>query len=117
MTLIDLSRVRPAQRELILPVILDESEGISLIRIDGDVDIAMAAEMKNLLVKALASGKDLHISMAGATELDVTALQLLYAADREAAKSGVRLTLDDRVPEEIFSAMTDGGFTTFHFQL
>jgi hypothetical protein len=44
-------------------------------------------------------------------------LQLLYAADREAAKSGVRLTLDDRVPEEIVSAMTDGGFTKFHFQL
>jgi anti-anti-sigma regulatory factor len=100
-----------------VPIILDESEGISLIRIDGDVDIAMAAEMKNLLVKVLASGKDLHISMASARELDVTALQLLYATEQEAAKSGVRLTLDDSVPEEIFSAMTDGGFTKFQFQL
>jgi hypothetical protein len=29
----------------------------------------------------------------------------------------VRLTLDDRVPEEILSAMTDGGFAKFQFQL
>jgi len=100
-----------------MPVNLDESEGISLIRIEGDVGIAMAAEMKDLLVKALASGKDLHISMASAAELDVTALQLFYAAGREAAKSGVKLTLDDRVPDEIFSAMTDGGFAKFQFQL
>jgi anti-anti-sigma regulatory factor len=100
-----------------MPVILDESEGISLIRIDGDVNIAMAAEMKDLLVKALASGKNLHVSMASATELDVTALQLLYAADREAAKSGRKLTLDDHVPDEILSAMTDAGFAKFQFQL
>ena len=100
-----------------MPVILDNSEGISLIRIEGDVNIAMAAEMKDLLVKALASVKELHVSMASATELDVTALQLLYAADREAAKSDMRLTLDDRVPEEIISAMTDAGFAKFKFQM
>jgi anti-anti-sigma regulatory factor len=100
-----------------MPVILDESEGIALIRIEGDVSIAMAAEMKDLLIKTLASGKDLHVSMASATDLDVTALQLLYAADREAAKSGTKLTLDDQVPEEIFSAMTDAGFAKFQFQL
>jgi anti-anti-sigma regulatory factor len=100
-----------------MPVIFEESDGIALIRIDGDVNIAMAAEMKELLVKALASGKPLHVSMANATELDVTALQLIYAAEREAAKSGVRLTLDDRVPEEILSAMTVGGFAKFQFQL
>lgn len=99
-----------------MPVSLDKSEEKSLIRIDGDVNIAMAAEMKDLLVNALASGKDLHVSMANAVELDVTALQLLYAAEREAAKSGMRLTLDDHVPEEILSAMTDGGFAKFQFQ-
>jgi ABC-type transporter Mla MlaB component len=99
-----------------MPVSLDISEGISLIRIEGDVNIAMAAEMKDLLVKALSSGKDMHLSMASAAELDVTALQLLYAADREAAKSGMKLTLDDHVPEEIFSAMTDAGFAMFQFQ-
>jgi hypothetical protein len=99
-----------------MPVNLDNSEGISLIRMEGDVSIAMAAEMKDLLVKALASGTDQHISMASATDLDVTALQLLYAADREAAKSGTKLTLDDHVPDEIFSAMTDAGFAKFQFQ-
>jgi hypothetical protein len=55
--------------------------------------------------------------MASATDLDVTALQLLYAADREAAKSGMKLMLDDHVPEEISSAMTDAGFAKFQFQL
>ena len=51
-----------------------------------------------------------------AAVLDITALQLLYAAERDAARSGVRITLEGSVPEAISAAMTDAGCAKFQFQ-
>ena len=48
-----------------------------------------------------------------ATELDVTALQLLWAAEREARGSSRGFTLAGRVPEEISVAVVDAGLETF----
>ena len=39
-----------------MPVFLDESEGLSLIRLEGEVGIAHAAELMSLLLEALALG-------------------------------------------------------------
>jgi anti-anti-sigma regulatory factor len=96
-----------------VPAYLDESEAISLIRLEGDVNIADAVEMKRLLVKALSSGKELHVRLEDATEMDVTVLQLLYAAEQDATKSGIRFTLDGRIPDDISVAAADAGFEKF----
>ena len=53
------------------------------------------------------------MDLESATELDVTALQLLWAAEREARGSGVGFTLAGRVPEEISVAVSDAGFKNF----
>ena len=93
---------------------LDQSEEeVCVLRLEGEVDIACAAEMKQLLLQALGSGKELRLDVERATELDVTALQLLWAADREARGSGRRFTLAGRVPGEISVAILDAGFEKF----
>jgi anti-anti-sigma regulatory factor len=74
------------------------------------VTIEAAVDLKELLLKALASQKDIRIRMEGATELDVTALQLLHAAGRDAAAAGVRFTLAGPVPSQITAVMHDTGF-------
>jgi anti-anti-sigma factor len=94
-------------------ITLDRKEGQCLIHLEGAVDIASAAELKALLLEALASGKDLRVDLERTSELDVTALQLLWAAERAAGGSGVGFSLSGRVPEEISVALRDAGFEKF----
>lgn len=96
-----------------MPVTLDQSEALCFIRLEGEINITCAAELKKHLLQALSSGKEVRVDLERATELDVTALQLLWAAEREARGSGKGLTLAGRVPEEISRAVNDAGFEKF----
>jgi anti-anti-sigma regulatory factor len=99
-----------------MPATVEEREDASLVRLEGVLDIAFAAEMKSVLLNALASKKKLRLTLDGATELDITALQLLYAAERDAAKAGIPFALQGSVPDEISVAMADAGLVKFEFQ-
>jgi anti-anti-sigma factor len=96
-----------------MAVTLDQSEARRGIGLDGEINIVCAAEMKKLLLQALASGRELRVDLEGATEMDVTALQLLWAAEREARGSGRGFTLAGRVPEEIAATARDAGLEKF----
>jgi anti-anti-sigma factor len=96
-----------------MPVTLDQGEAQCVIRLDGEINIGSAAELKKLLLQALATGRELRVDLEHATELDVTALQLLWAAEREARGSSRGFTLAGRVPEEIWAAVVDAGLETF----
>lgn len=92
---------------------LHESETASLVRMEGAVDISSAAELKDQLLQALGSGREVHLSLAAVTALDVTAVQLLWAAERNARTSGVAFSLDDQVPEPVSAALKSAGFNEF----
>jgi len=94
-----------------VPITLEQSEDISVLRLEGAIDIASAAELKKLFIQAFASGHDVRVEMDGATDLDVTAVQLLWAARREAKVSGVEFALTGEVPEAVTSALRQAGFT------
>jgi anti-anti-sigma factor len=94
-------------------ITLDRNESQCLVRLEGEVDISSAAELKAILLEALASGRELRVDLERTTELDVAALQLLWAAEREAGGSGVGFSLLGRVPEEISVALSDIGFKNF----
>jgi len=96
-----------------MPVTLEQGEGWCLIRMEGEVDISSAADLKKLLIDAVASGKELRVDLERATELDVTALQLLWAAEREARGAVVPVTLAGHLPEAISVAVSDAGFEKF----
>jgi len=96
-----------------VPVTLEQSETLCVIRLNGEINIGSAAELKKLLLQALASGRELRVDLEHATELDVTAWQLLWAAEREARGSGRGFTLAGRVPGEISLAVGDAGFEKF----
>jgi len=92
-----------------VPIVLEQSESLSVLRLEGAIDIASAGELKELLLKALQSPKEVNISLADATDLDVTAVQLLWAAERKAKGSGVRFSLAGDVPEQIRSNLGEAG--------
>ena len=92
-------------------VVLEQTEAGSLIRLEGSIDIACAADLKKLLAEALASTRPPRISLDSATYLDVTAVQLLWAAAREAVASGADFARAGSMPEPVFRALADAGLS------
>lgn len=90
-------------------VAVEQGDLKNLIRLDGSVDISCAAELKTALVEALGCDKDVNVSLEAASYLDVTAVQLLSAADREARNRGVRVILSGPCPEGLRQSLAQAG--------
>ena len=86
--------------------------GVSIALAD-TIDIACAAELKTLLLEALNSGAEVRVSLEKATGLDVTAVQLLWAAGEQARHSGVAFGLSGQVPEPVACELAEAGFQPF----
>jgi anti-anti-sigma regulatory factor len=94
-------------------VTLDQSAKGSVVRFEGEVGVGAASEVKDALLDGLASGRELAVDLARVNELDVTTLQLLWAAERAAAEAGVKLGLTSPMPEEMGLAMDLAGLERF----
>lgn len=70
------------------------------LRLDEDCCLSSAVELKALLQEALASDGEVHLDFEQAGEIDVSVLQLLWAAGRELEPSGrAVLSASERVLE------------------
>lgn len=96
-----------------MPVNCEPREARYLIRLEGEVDISSAAELKKRLLEALRDDGHLHLDLEGATDLDITALQLLWAAERQARGSGKGFALVGRLPETVNAALNEAGLEDF----
>jgi hypothetical protein len=94
-----------------LPITLDRLETSWLIRLEGEFTVTSASELKGSLLEWLASGRDLQLDLERAQEIDITVMQLLWAAGREAARAGVAIV--SRVSEAASAAASDAGFEQF----
>lgn len=90
-------------------IALSQNEDIAIIRLHGGVDIAMAAELKAALLKAAGSGCGICIQLTDAAALDVTAFQLLWAANQEAKRAGVSFKISGHLSESIGKAFAELG--------
>jgi anti-anti-sigma regulatory factor len=93
----------------------DRSGGAGVIRLEGEIGIADAARLKEVLLEALRPGGEAKIALEGATGLDVTAVQLLWAAERAAQASGVPLALEGSFPEKLRNQLGEAGFERLPF--
>ena len=73
--------------------------------------MASAVELKALLIEALASGGDIRLDLRSVEDLDITAMQLLWGAAREANRAGSKF--DAAVPEAVAIAAREAGFEHF----
>lgn len=96
-----------------MPATLDRKKRVWVVRLEGETNISCAAEFKNLLMEALASGKELQLDLQDATDLDVTALQLLWAAEREAKASGKSFVLAGALPLAMAEIARESGLERF----
>lgn len=93
-----------------MSVSVEQQEAIRVVHLGGEIAIASAMEVKEALVLALASGKDIYLDLEHATDLDITALQLLWAAKRGATESGGCFTIAGEAPESILNGVLEAGF-------
>jgi anti-anti-sigma factor len=102
-----------------MSVRFDRSEVPGVIRLDGEIDIGCAAELKAVLEEALAVKSDVshpaRVSLSQVTAMDVTAVQLLWAAQREALLAGRKLALEDPVPEALRAMLRAAGLERCFF--
>jgi len=82
--------------------------GIIHERRDESIDLSLEGA-----VDALTSGMPVRIALDRCSALDVTAYQLLWAAEREARSLGVELTLVGPLPAHLLAALKEVGFDSF----
>ena len=96
-----------------MPVTVEEGETRYVVRLEGDADIACSMELQQALIQAGSSRKELRLDLALATGVDLTAIQLLWAAAHAAKKRGIPFSIIGQVPESISGALRDAGFENF----
>jgi anti-anti-sigma regulatory factor len=92
---------------------LDVQDGKALLRLPGDINVAGSAELKQLLVQAFSTGKEVQLDLSTAATLDIAAIQLFWAAARHAEKTGTAFTVAGVVPEAILNGVREAGFEHF----
>jgi anti-sigma B factor antagonist len=77
------------------------------IRIEGDLNIYRARDLKNELMLALNSCQELEINLEGVSELDSAGVQLLALLKKEALRCGksVRLTAHSPATLEVIDTL------------
>ena len=82
------------------------------VRIDGELTIYQAAELKDALLAALAAADVLELDLSGVTELDTAGVQLLMVLKRAARAQGRTLRLLGHSPAvlEVFDLLNLGGW-------
>jgi anti-anti-sigma regulatory factor len=98
-----------------VPVTFDRNAEPGLIRLEGEIDISQASELKRVLLEALAEKREVQVAMETVTGVDITAVQLLWAAERAAGASGQVFGLEGPVPESLCVTLHEAGFERLLF--
>ncbi len=99
-----------------MPPVLIDSDARSIIRLEGEIGIEAAEELNTMIAAALASKKELQLDLESTTDLDVTAVQLLCCAAREAGKAGISFGVA-HFPERLRDSIRDMGLRDFLVQV
>jgi anti-anti-sigma factor len=94
-------------------ITIEESELGNVVVLEGTIDVSSAAELKATLLNALGSGKEVCVSLDAATYLDVTAVQLLWAGEEQARRSGTILRFSGRLSDQVSTTLAHAGLPTF----
>jgi anti-anti-sigma regulatory factor len=106
-----------AERELNVGITLEKGDEADLISLQGVIDISVAADLKSAFLEALKSGKEVRVEFDPDCELDVTVIQLLWAAERDAKARGVGFDVAGQVPAKVAATVKDAGFEGFQNKL
>lgn len=101
------------KQESELAITLEHREEVSVLHLEGSIDIGVAAELKQALLEVLKGTNAVRIALDSSADLDVTAVQLLWAAEREARALNLGFTLEGSLPDSISDSLKEVGFERF----
>jgi anti-anti-sigma factor len=84
-----------------MAISVDSIDNTQYIRLTEAIDIAQAAELKRILMDAIASSSRIRIPVSGATVIDVTVVQLLWASILHASSAGTDLVVEGPWSKEV----------------
>lgn len=91
-----------------MPISVEQDDTRFQVRLEGEIGLGEAVELKRTLLEGLASGRKLHLDMECAGAIDVTFMQLLQSALREARGAGTGIALNLSGAAE--NALRNAGF-------
>lgn len=80
---------------------------------EGSVDVSQAAGLKKELVACMERGDEIRFNFEKAVQLDVTAVQLLWAVSLEAQRRQIHTSIEGEVPRTILFSLSEAGFEQF----
>lgn len=89
------------------------SKNLCRFQFEGSVDISQAAGLKKEIVACFGRGDEIRFSFEKTAQLDVTAVQLLWAVSIEAQHRQLHASLEGEVPRAILLALSAAGFEQF----
>ena len=100
-----------------MPIVCSEATNQYAVRLQGEIGIVCAPELKEALIRALASGRAVSVVLDDAKELDVTAIQLLWAAVRDARGDDVALAIEGNSVELLARGAREMGLVEFSAEI
>jgi anti-anti-sigma regulatory factor len=97
------------ESESSMAISVDSQDGTQYIRLIDAIDIGHAAELRQILMDAIASSPRIRIPICGATAIDVTAVQLLWASVDHASLAGKDLAVEGPLSEEVEKSFAGTG--------
>lgn len=87
-----------------------QSGNTGTIKLDGDLTLQTAEELKQVLKQALAAADEITIALGNLQDVDLSALQLLCSAHRSAVRQKKRITLTGKAPRAFTEAAEAAGY-------
>lgn len=94
-----------------MQISVEPNETYSILRLQGELNITLASELKGVLLATLAEGGDLQVDLERSDAIDITIMQLLWATRREADRRGTGFVI--RASQTVVLAALDAGFDLF----
>lgn len=79
------------------------------LELEGEITIALAAQLKRELCAAVDMGQAIAVSLERVAMLDITAIQLLWAAARHVRMAGLAFTFISPVSGAMVAGMSEAG--------
>jgi anti-anti-sigma factor len=98
----------PQKRELNMK---STDEAIKILTLEGNLTINRAEEIQNEILSSLSNTKQVLINLAHAETIDISFIQILYAAKSEARKQKKELHLTGSLTETVLRGFIMAGVT------
>ncbi|MBF0140705.1 MAG: STAS domain-containing protein [Magnetococcales bacterium] len=90
---------------------VDDAGDAGTLTLSGGITIQHAAQLKDTLLEGISAAKGLVIDLSEVDRVDLSAIQLLFAAHRGLNDKGKSLTVAGTIPEAWHNAVKESGYS------